>query len=433
MNKPRLAIVLPVYWPAVGGCELHTHELALRLARRYDVRVITLVNNEADKLAHELWVAAILRAPQSNTIAWDGAIPVTRLGMRRLHKLVFASLARIQSPKVPDAVVCAAMELLARRYRRSVEPLLRDVDIVHSVHGGVSFLGYATLLAARRLRLPFVFTPLMHLQEGLGEAAGNPGGALSLHLIPRTWTDAYWKRIWQQADALLTMTDHEREFYIREGVPGERVFRTGVGPMSEPHERAKPTGVEDERVVLFLGRNTLAKGVGDVVRAAPLVWAQMPAVRFVIAGPRTPETDAMLSAATDPRMEVLGEVSEARKAELFRDCTVFCMPSREESLGATYLEAWSYGKPVVGLRIPPVEELTGHGRGGLVATPDPRDVADKLLALLGNDQLRREMGRWGRQQVLERYSWNTIVERTEAIYQSLVERPPQARIAAVQP
>ena len=72
MPKRRIAIVLPVYWPAIGGCELHTRELALRLAASHDVRVITLVNSEEDKLAHELWLAAILRAPPADVTTVDG-------------------------------------------------------------------------------------------------------------------------------------------------------------------------------------------------------------------------------------------------------------------------------------------------------------------------------------------------------------------------
>ena len=105
------------------------------------------------------------------------------------------------------------------------------------------------------------------------------------------------------------------------------------------------------------------------------------------------------------------------------------MPSREESLGATYLEAWSYGKPVIGLRIPPVEELTGSGRGGLLVEPDPVDVAAKLKTLLADPALMREMGEWGRRQVRERYSWEAIVARTEAIYESALDR---ARAPAVE-
>ena len=188
----------------------------------------------------------------------------------------------------------------------------------------------------------------------------------------------------------------------------------------------------DEMVVLFLARNTLAKGVAHVLRAAPLVWRDLPQVRFVFAGPRTPETDALLQEAGDPRIEVLGEVSEPQKDSLLRHCTVFCMPSREESLGATYLEAWSHGKPIVGLRIPPLEELTDGGRGGLLAEPTPQDVASKLLTLLKDPALTRRMGEWGRRHVQERYSWNAIAARTEAIYETLLESAHNARGRAIE-
>src|SRR5574341_1333210 len=250
MVRRRVAFVLPVYWPAVGGCELHTRELALRLAQRHEVKIITLINSEEDKLAHELWLAAILRAPRETTTTWDGTISVTRPGMRWPQKLIYAPLARAQSPKLPDWVVGVAMERLAKRYRSCLEPLLRGVDIVHAVHGGASFLGYAALLAARRLARPFAYTPLLHPRATADASADGAGTALpSPELVPRTWTDPCWKKVWLQADALFAMTDCEREHYVREGVPADRVHRTGVGPLlpSLPLEkRAASAGRSEE-------------------------------------------------------------------------------------------------------------------------------------------------------------------------------------------
>lgn len=428
----RIALVLPVYWPAVGGCELHTRELAQRLAARHDVSIITLLNSEEDKLAHELWLAAILRAPPAHAVSRDGGIAVTRLGMRAVLKPFYAALARVQSPKLPAALVRLAMAALAARFRRCLEPLLREVDVVHCVHGGVSYLGYAALLAARRVRRPFVYTPLMHLQDWGGDEAGS--APAKPRLVPRTWTDPHWKKIWQAADAVLTMTDYEREHYIREGVPASRIITTGVGPMLSP-QRAQPAprGGATGPTVLFLARNTPAKGIGEVLGAAPLVWKEMPAARFVIAGPRTPETDRLVGNALDSRMEVLGGVSDERKDELLAGCTVFCMPSREESLGATYLEAWAHGKPIVGLRIPPLEELTGRERGGLLARPTPQDVAEKILILLRDPARARQMGEWGRRRVEERYAWRVLVARTEAVYATLLDAPERSREQVTRP
>lgn len=62
-NQLKIAYILPAHWPAVGGCELHTHELVKRLSEKHSIRVITLIDNQKDKLSHELWVACILKAP----------------------------------------------------------------------------------------------------------------------------------------------------------------------------------------------------------------------------------------------------------------------------------------------------------------------------------------------------------------------------------
>ena len=63
----KIIYVLPNYWPAIGGCELHTRELVKNISKKHDVTVINLIDNQKDKLSHSLWTACILRAPKKNT------------------------------------------------------------------------------------------------------------------------------------------------------------------------------------------------------------------------------------------------------------------------------------------------------------------------------------------------------------------------------
>jgi len=57
----NLAHLLPVYWPAFGGCELHTHELVGRLSERFAIRVITQITRQEDKPG-DLWLGTLVKA-----------------------------------------------------------------------------------------------------------------------------------------------------------------------------------------------------------------------------------------------------------------------------------------------------------------------------------------------------------------------------------
>jgi len=425
MKSLKVTFTLPVYWPAVGGCELHTHELVRRLAERHEVRVITLINDEKDKLSNQLWVACILRAPRKLVKLDDHGVKIFKLPVSRLEKILNMTLARIQSRKLPRAVVNGAMEMLSDFYMRKLLTLLEGSDLVHCVHGGVSFLGYATFKAAVKLGIPFVYTPLLHLYDKNwhGEKGNKATYEPELHLVPRTWTDNFWAKLCDRADALMTMTEFERKFFVDGGKAPEQIHTIAVGPLvsDEAMEDARRKyGFHEGPVVLFLGRNTPSKGVEELLSAAATVWREFPDTNFVFAGPIDHMTKSIFKRFDDQRIYALGMVSEARKASLLRACDVFCMPSREESLGVTFLEAWTFAKPIVAARIPALIELTDNGVGGFLVNPVPQDIADKICVLLRDPELRRRLGRWGKQRVAENYSWELISQRVEAVYDTVI-------------
>src|SRR5207302_542466 len=73
-------------------------------------------------------------------------------------------------------------------------------------------------------------------------------------------------------------------------------------------------------------------------------------------------------------------VSEDAKAEAYARATVFAMPSRHETFGHTYLEAWSAWRPVIAGDIPPLREVVRDGVDGLIVPQDPAAIARAILA-----------------------------------------------------
>jgi len=92
------------------------------------------------------------------------------------------------------------------------------------------------------------------------------------------------------------------------------------------------------------------------------------------------------------------------------------MPSKGESFGIAYFEAWNCGKPVVALDLPSLRETVGSSGGGLLAAPnDAADLVEKLRLLLDQPELAVAMGARGRE-FSRGYSWDATTQGSLEAY-----------------
>ena len=118
----------------------------------------------------------------------------------------------------------------------------------------------------------------------------------------------------------------------------------------------------------------------------------------------------------------LGKVSAQEKADALAACDVFCMPSMSEILPTVYLEAWSYGKPVIGGLAHGLPELVEGNGGGLAVGQEGTVVAAAILALLTDPGHRRRMGEAGRRLVEQRYAVPAVTSQLLSLYESVRRR-----------
>jgi glycosyltransferase involved in cell wall biosynthesis len=86
-----------------------------------------------------------------------------------------------------------------------------------------------------------------------------------------------------------------------------------------------------------------------------------------------------------------------------------------------FLEAWSKGKPVIGARIPAVEDMISQGEDGLlIPYGDAPALAQAVQRLLKDPGLRRAMGEKGRTKVLQKYEIGRVADQMEAFFLSLL-------------
>ena len=183
------------------------------------------------------------------------------------------------------------------------------------------------------------------------------------------------------------------------GVPLDkvRILHNCLDPSFEPQA---PLAMTDSLSLLTVARISLAesyKGHDFVIRALPSLLQQFPDLIYNVVGDGDGR-GALESLASElgvvDAVRFHGAVSESELIRHYNAASVFVMPSRFEGFGFVFLEAMTYGKPVVAGNRDASPEVVADGETGFLVDPTSApDIADKLARLLGDADLRERMGR----------------------------------------
>jgi glycosyltransferase involved in cell wall biosynthesis len=211
-----------------------------------------------------------------------------------------------------------------------------------------------------------------------------------------------------------------RAWYIPNGV----VEQPGPHPARDITQR---WGLAASDYVLFVGRLVPEKAPDLLIRAFRRIVGER---RLVIAGGSSFTDDYVAGlereASADPRVLLAGYVYGDTLAELYANAAVFVLPSSLEGLPLTLLEAASFGTPVVASDIPPHLEVIGEEGPGrrLFPTGSEDGLVAALERSLADPAAERAGAAAFRDDVLARYRWDVVVDRTEETYAAILgERP----------
>ncbi|MFG2952542.1 glycosyltransferase family 4 protein [Streptomyces sp. NPDC048291] len=202
----------------------------------------------------------------------------------------------------------------------------------------------------------------------------------------------------------------------------EKTFHPGSGGAAV---RAR-LGLSDRPVVVCVSRLVPRKGQDTLILAMPLILAAEPdAVLLIVGGgPYEKELRHLVrETGVEASVRFTGAVPWAELPAHFGAGDVFAMPCRTrrggldvEGLGIVYLEASATGLPVVAGDSGGAPDAVLDGETGwVVRGGSAEETAERVVALLGDSELRRRMGERGRQWVEERWRWDLLAERLEAL------------------
>jgi len=256
------------------------------------------------------------------------------------------------------------------------------------------------------------------------------------HLTP--WRRRLQEWVCRLAHHVLANAEAVRSRLIEDGHDGRGIsvihngialdhFRPGSASDRVREELGIPVGAP---VVAVLARLSGVKGIEYFLEAVALLAPRFPEARFLIVGD---------SAAVDPegrpyrvglealsaRLGLSGRVVfagfRADIPELLSLVTVSVLPSLSEGLSNTVLESMAAGVPVVATAVGGNPEMVREGVTGFLVPPrDPGSLAAGIERILRDPAMARRLGSAGRQSVTERFSLDSMAQKTASLYRALL-------------
>jgi N-acetyl-alpha-D-glucosaminyl L-malate synthase BshA len=231
-----------------------------------------------------------------------------------------------------------------------------------------------------------------------------------------------------------TYMKRQLEEVAQEALPKIFVIPMGVD-LASFHQRSPVYDrkkAQSEHIILSVGRLISIKGTRFLIEAMPAVVHAVPAARLVIIG-TGPEEERLMKRvrelSLDDYVRFLGTIRHDELIPYYQGADVFVLPSitiagMTEGLGVVLLEAMAAGCPVIGSDVGGIPDIITDGENGfLVPEQNSEILAEKIIQLLSEDNLRDKFRKNGFAKINTMYDWEIITEKFSAVYFEVLKFP----------
>jgi glycosyltransferase involved in cell wall biosynthesis len=267
-------------------------------------------------------------------------------------------------------------------------------------------------LAAKKKNIPIIIIPHIHLEFP------------HLHFTSSKLT------ILKNSDTIVVNTNNEKTHLLKYKIDEKNILVNPPG-ISITFDESRFSNIRKKlkikpksTVILFAGTKSYDKGAIFLLDSLEILWKNDLSIDLILIGPKSEEFSNHLQQKSETvRQHVhdLGIVSNDEKLSIFHSCDIFAMPSRSESFGLVYLEAWLHKKPVIGCNIEAVANLIDHSKNGLlIKFEDTKELSLAIKTLL-NSTLREKLGLEGYKKLVQNYDLDKLCKIFEQICISTTE------------
>ena len=243
-----------------------------------------------------------------------------------------------------------------------------------------------------------------------------------LNRLPDLWTDAF-----------VMVSKAQRDFFVKKGLPAKKTVFIYNGIELEKVTRTDSArkaartslGMSEETPVIGMVANFWSVKRHDVLlQAMAKIRLIVPAVHCLLIGdgPLRAQMEKMAKqTGLDGAVSFLG--SRADVSELLLALDVFVLTSDSESFSNAIVEALAASLPVVATKCGGPEEIVVEGVTGFLVPPgQPLALAERILLLLKNPDLARQMGQAGRLRAAQYFTLEQMVAASELLFSQLLNK-----------
>ena len=299
---------------------------------------------------------------------------------------------------------------------RQIEEYIQEdaIDVVHTHGYKADVYGF---LAAWRLGKPVVAT--CHNWVGGTTALG-----IYNHLD---------RMALKKFGALAAVSDEVAQRLLDAGVPAEKIktIANGIDVQAFEHAQALPVlNVTNEKVIGMVARLDLQKGFEYLLRAVRELCNTFAGLKVVIAG-EGPDREAIEAMVKEYGLQsnVVLAGQQSDMPAVYAAMDIFVLPSLNEGLPMTILEAMAAARPVVATRVGAIPTVISDGENGLLVNPrDTKGLRNAIASLLSDPERCRQMGEKAHDWVSRNYTSEAMALKYRQLYDEILGMPELAAV-----
>ena len=410
----QILLLTPAYPPFPGGGERYAGALARELVRRG--HIVTAVSTAA-QTEQDLWRGSAIThaAAGIENDVHIHRLPIRPFPFKRNGLLAWRKMMVVLSMLGKQTAVLQKMSRLIppiQQLEATLDSLPDQYDIVHAFNLSWEYPMMAGWQYARAKGIPFVITPFAHFGTGDDRVAYN---ATMNHQLAAM----------RDADRLLVLTSIEQDGLAQLGMSRDRISVIGGGldelpSMGDRAELLQRFGIK-RPFVIFIGRGSYDKGAIHAAQAIIALRQQGVDIQLIHVGQTSPEFDQFIRKQADSgAIRPLGILDESDKHGLLAAANALLLPSRTDSFGIVFLEAWAHGVPVIGAQAGGIPGVVDDEINGLlVPFADVGQLTTAIRRLLTTPALAAKLGQAGKEKVATQYSWEEVGACVSAQYEAI--------------
>jgi glycosyltransferase involved in cell wall biosynthesis len=361
------------YHPALGGVETRALEVTNRLAKSFDLKVVT------SDLKME---RPYQRLTKEERISEYQNVPIQRLESKKFL------------PVEGYGVIM-----------KGLNEALSDSEMIH-IHTYGAHHADKSIKMAKKLGIPSILTTHLH------------PASHSHHKILRTFYDSLvGKGTLKRATSIITITEMEKDYISKRF--GVRKDKMTAIPNGIDVSKFRDLGFEREKnSLLFVGRLSPVKRLNMLLSALAIVKKRIPDVRLRIIGRDWGVKSQLIAQSKDLKIsenvEFLEEIPFEDLVGHYNRAKVFVLSSKYEAFGITIMEAIGCATPVVVTSVGGIPEVVGDA--GILCKESKESLAKGIIELLTNEE-KYEALKENTEKRRKLFDWDLIAERVKGVYE----------------